>query len=61
MQARGGAEEEGRERESQADSVLSTDLDLILDLMTLKSRAEQKSSLTLNQLRHPGDPRYNHY
>ena len=44
----------GSGRENQADSMLSTEPNMGLDLKTLRSQPEPKPSQVLNQLCHPG-------
>ena len=53
----GGRVEGKGERESQADSALSVEADVELNLRTLRTRPEQKSRVKmLNPLSHPGPP-----
>ena len=52
----GGIEGEGEGKESQADSILGTEPNMGLHLMTLRLRPQLKLSLSFNQLSHLGVP-----
>ena len=50
-----------RGRERILDTLLTMEPNVGLDLTSLRSRPELKSSQTLNQLSHPGTPKEMHF